>query len=116
VVDCDVKKNNGIASFDNLMNELGVPDYQNTLMVVTHSGGLHYYYRLPDEHLEMRKQPRDDMGIDFQMEGSYVVAVGSYNADYEHEGQYAGTYEVANNRPIADVPEALMQWLVENKK
>ncbi|MRB49366.1 hypothetical protein GH860_29895, partial [Bacillus thuringiensis] len=116
VVDCDVKKNNGIASFDNLMNELGVPDYQNTLMVVTPSGGLHYYYRLPDEHLEMRKQPRDDMGIDFQMEGSYVVAVGSYNADYEHDGQYAGTSEVVDNRAIAAVPGALMQWLDELKK
>lgn len=116
VVDCDVKKNNGIASFDNLMRELGVDDYQDTLMVSTPSGGIHYYYRLPDEYLEMRKQPRDDMGIDFQMEGSYVVAVGSYNADYEHEGQYAGTYDVANNRPIAPVPPALMQWLVENKR
>lgn len=116
VVDCDVKKNNGVASFHRLMNELGVENYQDTLMVSTPSGGIHYYYTLPDEHLEMRKQPRDDLGIDFQMEGAYVVAVGSYNADYEHEGEYAGYYEVANNRPVMPVPAPLMQWLVDNAK
>lgn len=109
VVDCDVKgKANGIHSFTTLMKDLGHETIPDTLMVYTPSGGIHYYFTLPDDALDLRKQPREDLGIDFQMNGSFVVAVGS-----ELEN---GTYSVVSNKPIAQAPRELINWLIENAK
>lgn len=108
VVDCDVKgKENGIESFNSLLKDLSIE--VDTLTIATPSGGMHYYFRLPDDALDLRKQPREDMGIDFQMEGSFVVAHGS-NIDKERR------YNLFKNRPIQMVPPALLEWLRNNAK
>lgn len=117
VVDCDVKgAKNGIEQFSKLMSGWGYETIPDTLTVYTPSGGIHYYFYLPDHALDLRKQPRDDLGIDFQAGGAYVVGVGSYVDDTEHDGQYAGEYGVALNKPIIEAPRELIQWLLDNTK
>lgn len=117
VVDCDVKGvKNGIEQFTKLMREFGYENVPETLTVSTPSGGIHYYFYLPESALDLRKQPREDLGIDFQAGGAYVVGVGSYHDDTEHDGQYAGSYEVALNKPIIEAPAKLVDWLLENTK
>lgn len=109
VVDCDVKgKANGVQSFVNIMKDFDYEHLPDTLTIATPSGGVHYYFTLPDDALDLRKQPRDDLGIDFQMNGAYVVAVGSKLE--------TGEYTVVSNRPIAQAPRELIDWLIENAK
>jgi hypothetical protein len=98
VIDIDTHK--GVSGADNLKEfcekyDIELPD---TKTVVTPSGGLHMYYKLPEKYNDVQfiQNHKELEGVDFQTHGRYVVGWGSTIEGVK--------YEVINNQPIADLP------------
>ena len=107
VVDCDIVKSDPTArtGYDVLYELLGgEPD---TTMVLTPSGGVHAYYKLPDG---LRLSNAVNVGgshIDLRVAGlGYVVGVLSTTEK--------GMYKPANQKHVGVMPAELVAWLREN--
>ena len=119
VIDCDVLKDEdkkpilqdgkpdiiGLKSFQNLILELNFKDFNlDTLSVRTQSDGRHFYYRMP-EGVPSFNHTHALEGLDLKGYGGYVLLP-------ESPGQY-GKYEFLNLREIRDIPESLLNWILQ---
>ena len=100
IVVIDIDTHHGISGADNLKEfcekyDIELPD---TKTVMTPSGGLHMYYKLPEQYNDVRfiQNHKELEGVDFQCSGRYVLGWGSTINGVK--------YEVINNEPIADLP------------
>lgn len=89
----------GIASLEALQEKYG--RLSPTQTARTPSGGLHYYFRWPDNLLVQNSSSKLGPGIDVRGEGGMVIAPPSAKRD--------APYEWINNLQIADAP----QWLLD---
>jgi len=88
----------------------------NTLIVLTTSGGKHIYFKY-DEELN-RTAHNNDLCIDFQSNGSYVVSPSSdcYTKAEKHLPtcqRQTKKYKIIKNRPISAIPDNLKQFLMK---
>lgn len=97
----DIDTHNGVSGADNLKEfceayDIELPD---TKTIMTPSGGLHMYYKLPANYNETQfiQNHKELEGVDFQTHGRYVVGWGSKIDGVK--------YEVINTEPMADLPE-----------
>jgi hypothetical protein len=98
VLDVDPKHQGDKRLFE-LENEHGKLPY--TYTVRTGSGGLHYYWSLPDDFVPSNSSGALPAGLDVRGEGGQVVAPGSVSG--------VGGYEVLLDLPLAKAPA----WLLE---
>ena len=96
----DIDTHNGVSGADNLKEfcekyDIELPD---TKTVMTPSGGLHMYYKLPEKYNDVQfiQNHKELDGVDFQTHGRYVVGWGSTIDGVK--------YEVIDNSEIADLP------------
>ena len=96
----DIDTHNGVSGADNLKEfcekyDIELPD---TKTVMTPSGGLHMYYKLPEQYNDVQfiQNHKEVEGVDFQTHGRYVVGWGSTIDGVK--------YEVIDNSPIVDLP------------
>jgi KaiC/GvpD/RAD55 family RecA-like ATPase len=75
VVDIDVKGEDGMAGWRDLVAEYGAK-LEDTTMVRTPSGGLHVYYRANGDGIA-NSASKLAPGIDVRADGGYVIAAGS---------------------------------------
>lgn len=102
VLDVDTK-HDGPAHLEALQAEHGIlPD---TYTVRTGSGGLHFYFRLPDFEVRNDQSGFIAPGVDIRGEGGQVVAPGSVHPDTGQE------YAIINDAKIAQAPEWLLAAL-----
>ncbi|QBZ69141.1 hypothetical protein [Enterococcus phage vB_EfaS_Ef6.1] len=99
----DIDTHNGVSGADNLKEfcekyDIELPD---TKTVMTPTGGLHMYYKLPEKYNDVQfiQNHKELEGVDFQTHGRYVVGWGSTIEGVK--------YEVIDNSPIADLPPKL---------
>jgi predicted P-loop ATPase len=109
VVDLDVKsaKNgkpakDGVAAFTQLAADRPIPD---TLSVLTPSGGVHFYFRLPPDLYVPKTLGVLGPGIDILGEGGFVVGPGSPHKN-------GGVYQEVPGE-LADAPDWLLQLVVK---
>lgn len=100
VVVIDIDNHNGVDGAGNLKEfcekyDIELPD---TKTVMTPSGGMHMYYKLPEKYNETQfiQNHKELQGVDFQATGRFVVGWGSTIDGVK--------YEVIDNSPIADLP------------
>lgn len=105
VVDCDVNKDGEEDGWSALCIVLG--GAPNTYMTRTPSGGVHVYYQLP-QGLHLRSSVAvGNTALDLRADGkAYVVGPNSHTD--------AGDYLVADDRDVAMMPQALVDWLRAN--
>lgn len=102
VLDIDIKEGkHGWETFTKLGLAFG-----DTLTVRTPSGGYHLYYQGVDAGNSVLGKD-----LDVRSRNAYVLAPGSYFADEEHGGKYAGNYELQLDLPIEPVPEQIRHLL-----
>lgn len=106
VLDLDVHNHNqqsGIESLKQLIRENG--ELPPTYSVLTPSGGIHLYFKLPNSWRGIRFAPKLEAypQLDFRNNGQYVVAEGS-NIDGEYYSRRTGS-----PNEMAYIPE----WLLE---
>lgn len=113
VIDIDVKKGiDGKLTLQALESQHG--KLPPTLTVSTPSGGIHLYYRYPDNMTISSKAGKlgdtKTPNIDVRADGGYVVAPPSkLDASADPSGKIvSGEYAIQQKRPIADLPSA---WL-----
>lgn len=101
VVVIDVDNHNGVDGGGNLKEfcekyDIELPD---TKTVMTPSGGMHLYYKLPEQYNDVQfiQNHKELQGVDFQCTGRYVVGWGSTIDGLK--------YQIIDNSPIADLPE-----------
>lgn len=96
----DIDTHNGVSGADNLKEFCEKYDIElsDTKTVMTPSGGLHMYYKLPEKYNDVQfiQNHKELEGVDFQTHGRYVVGWGSTIEGVK--------YEVIDNSPIADLP------------
>lgn len=113
VIDCDkAKKANDIdgwVSLQQSVGQYGSSDFPRTYLVKTPSGGVHAYYKLPQElagHV-LNKVQAGDQHIDLRVDGKgYVIGTGSTTQ--------AGTYELCDlpeGDTIPTLSKSLIRWL-----
>lgn len=97
----DIDTHNGVSGADNLKEFCEAYDIQlpDTKTVMTPSGGLHMYYKLPEKYNDVQfiQNHKELEGVDFQTHGRYVVGWGSHIEGIK--------YEVIDNSEMADLPE-----------
>lgn len=97
----DIDTHNGVSGADNLKEFCEKYDIQlpDTKTVITPSGGLHMYYKLPEKYNDTQfiQNHKELEGVDFQTHGRYVVGWGSHIEGIK--------YEVIDNSEMADLPE-----------
>ena len=97
---------NGYASLSALEAEHGeLPD---TYQVETASGGRHFYFRYPENHIIKNTTSRVGKGLDIRGDGGYIIAAPSVRADGK-------AYRVYRDADIVDAPEWLLE-LAETKE
>jgi len=102
VVDLDVKSGkDGVAALIALATGRPIPD---TLSVLTPSGGVHLYFRLPPGAHVPTTHSVLGPGIDVQCEGGFVVGPGSPHRS-------GGVYQ-EQPAPLADLPAWLLALVV----
>jgi hypothetical protein len=103
-VDID-PRNDGDASYFDLIDEHGEDAFPETFTVRTGGGGWHRLYRLPEVIKPKTGELKGKLGpgIDIKGAGGLIVGVGSVHAS----GRY---YEVEDNTYIATAPE----WIVNS--
>ena len=121
VFDCDVEKNRngepliyrgkpvmlGLKSFETLVNKLQLSGiYQDTLITKTQSGGMHFYFLMPEGQTSFNHTHALE-GLDLKGHGGYVILPNS-------QGQY-GRYEFLNLTEIGPIPDALLSWSLKFK-
>lgn len=111
VVDLDKAKRpgdpDGLEEFQSLCGRHG-HDFQNTTLCArTGSGGMHVFYKMPPDR-ELRNTVRKlGAAIDTRGHGGYVIIAPS-------SGE-RGRYEWANSKPIAKLPDWLLDLLTKDK-
>jgi P4 family phage/plasmid primase-like protien len=100
-VDCSVKNGHRKVGKDSYAVIVAEHGHVETFTVRTWSGGVHYYYRVPDGAPSPSTTNRIGLDIDTRGIGGLVVAPGSV-----HSG---GHYEIVDDRPVAEAPK----WLVD---
>lgn len=100
----DIDTHHGVDGMSNLKEFLSDYDIKltQTYTIKTPSGGMHLYYRLPEEYNEiqfMQNLPNLD-GVDFQTHGRYVVGEGSSIDGIK--------YQSRNDYELSDIPQ---KWL-----
>ena len=100
VIDVD-PRNGGSESFDALCLDLGL--VIETFMVITGSGGQHYYFKKPAD-IKIRKNLKEYKGIDFISEGGYVVGGGSIHPETKKEYLFTPS-------AILQAPETLLKLI-----
>jgi len=105
IVDVDVKNDaGGMASLKQLQDECGE---FNTRVVHTPSGGLHFYFRHPQDVDNIKNRTNMNPGIDIRADGGYVIAPGS-----RIDGNY---YEFDDkDKEITELPQKLLDLLISN--
>lgn len=105
VMDCDVDKDDEEDGWSALCSVIG--GTPATYMTRTPSGGVHVYYHLPDG-LHLRSSVAvGNTALDIRADGkAYVVGPNSHTD--------AGDYLVADDRDVAMMPQALVDWLRDN--
>ena len=76
IVVLDIDRKGGVDGFDTL-DEIGAAILQVTPMVHTASGGLHLYFRMPDDEIRNTAGARGrgiGAGLDIRGDGGYVIA------------------------------------------
>ncbi len=105
VVDCDVDKDDEEDGWSALCSVIG--GTPATYMTRTPSGGVHVYYRLPDG-LHLRSSVAvGNTALDIRADGKAYVVGPNSRTD-------AGDYLVADDRDVAMMPQALVDWLRAN--
>jgi len=103
VVDLDVKPDkNGVDAFVALAAGRSIP---NTLGVLTPSGGVHLYFRLPPDVYVPKTIGVLALGVDIVGEGGFVVGPGSPH-------RIGGIYQEVPG-PLADPPDWLLALVVK---
>lgn len=101
VADIDAKHGRpGVASF------ASVGGHYDTLVVKTPTGGYHCYFNGPDSKLAVDVMP----GLDIRSHHGYVVGPGSVTSKV-YDDCVDGTYELVNDKPLAEVPFILSTLL-----
>ncbi|MDI6944209.1 bifunctional DNA primase/polymerase [Microbacterium barkeri] len=102
----------GNETFANWLSELGIPNDFQTFTVATGTGGFHYYFQLPRifQETEIRKATDLLPGIDVFPSGQFVVGPGTTRT--MPDGSIA-RYEVSRDLPIAEMPQPLVDALVD---
>ena len=106
VVDVDVKNDaDGMASLKQLQDECGEFD---TRVVHTPSGGLHFYFKYPQDVHTIKNRTNMKPGIDIRADGGYVIAPGSsINGNY---------YEFNDaDKEITELPKKLLELLTSRR-
>jgi len=106
VVDVDVKNDaDGMASLKQLQDECGEFD---TRVVHTPSGGLHFYFKYPQDVDTIKNRTNMKPGIDIRADGGYVIAPGSsINGNY---------YEFNDaDKEITELPKKLLELLTSRR-
>ena len=105
VIDVDVKNDaGGMTSLKHLQDECGELD---TRVVHTPSGGLHFYFKYPNDVNTIKSRTNMKPGIDIRADGGYVVAPGS-----SIDGNY---YELKDKgKEINELPKKLLEMLISN--
>jgi putative DNA primase/helicase len=113
-VDVDIHTLEPTEEWKALMAERG--GMPATYTVRTPSGGLHYYLRFPDG-VDVRNDQGKIIapGVDIRGIGGYVVAAGMYAAYTKHGVDFAGTYDVIDDSPIAATPDWITELFVERE-
>jgi putative DNA primase/helicase len=106
VVDVDVKNDaGGMDSLKQLQDECGE---FNTRMVHTPSGGLHFYFKYPQDVDTIKNKAGMRPGIDIRADGGYVIAPGS-SID-------GNAYEFDDiDKEISELPQKLLDILTSSK-
>ena len=103
VLDLDRKDDkDGVARLVELAAGRNIPD---TLSVLTPSGGVHLYFRLPSDLYVPNSRSELAVGIDVRGQGGYVVAPGSPHRN-------GGVYQEVPG-PLADAPAWLLELVVK---
>jgi len=103
VVDLDRKEGkDGVARLVELAADRPIPD---TLSVLTPSGGVHLYFRLPSNLYVPNSRSELAVGIDIRGEGGYVVGPGSPHRN-------GGVYQEVPG-PLSDPPAWLLELVVK---
>lgn len=102
----------GNKTFADWLQRLGIPNDFETFTVATGTGGFHYYFQVPQifQETEIRKATDLLPGIDVFPSGQFVVGPGTTRT--MPDGSIA-RYEVSRDLPIAEMPQALVDALVE---
>lgn len=106
----DIDTHNGVSGADNLKEfcekyDIELPD---TKTVMTPSGGLHMYYKLPEKYNDVQfiQNHKELEGVDFQTHGRYVVGWGSKLMQYKHiENSLLPVPTTAINVKVKEVEE-----------
>lgn len=100
----DIDNHNGVDGLGNLKDFLELYDIElpKTKVVKTHSGGLHYYFKLDEKYNETQfiQNHHQLQGVDFQAHGRIVLAPPSQIDGNE--------YKVVRDVEMADLP---IKWL-----
>lgn len=117
VVDLDLNKDDepeeksGLNEFDLYLDTHDNPD---TYTVRSRKGGLHFYFKYshsdPDTNYKIETYLKNTTGlrganIDIRTNGGYIVGAGS-----SIDGAF---YTVANDTDIKEIPDSLVNWLLE---
>jgi hypothetical protein len=107
-VDID-PRNDGDASYSDLIDAHGEDAFPETFTVKTGGGGWHRYYRLPYTINPKTGELKGKLGpgIDIKGVGGQIVAPGSVHASGRH-------YEVESNCFIAEAPQWVVNSLVKS--
>lgn len=110
VLDIDCKHGkDGFVLLEELESKHGqLPD---TYTVRTPTGGLHFYFRRPDDDMAYRNRAdiyRPGSGVDIRASGGFVVGPGSRTPD--------GEYTLESEADFAPLPEWLRQQLAEPRR
>jgi virulence-associated protein E/bifunctional DNA primase/polymerase-like protein/primase-like protein len=100
VIDIDVNHENGkngFATWDALRDAHSEPI--ETVTQRTKRGGLHYFFKYPDEHIVPSKQDALGEGIDIKSTGGYVIVPPSDGWNYELSPR---------DVPLAEMPEWIL--------
>lgn len=95
-IDIDVKHTDGLEAFSSLTENVDLPP---TLHTHTKSGGLHLYFKLPENCDFDGPLKRDDLGIEVYTGGRQFVAISDgYRVELD---------------PIAEIPQPLLEQLAK---
>lgn len=103
VVDCDLKQEDGVQQWLDIVSKFSGSKALNTYTTVTGSGGLHFYYWWPVgiQASQSGLASAVDIRSNGGQKGGYVLGAGSITEK--------GPYEIDSDAPILNAPP----WLVE---
>lgn len=106
----DIDSENGKNGLDTLgVNNIDIPD--NTPTVITPGGGLHYYFKFPDNLSGKKSTGSDKISlIDWRGEGGLIIVPPTVIPDY---GRYAFTKQLENST-LSNPPAKLIKWILSH--